>query len=243
MNTNDDKQPRPSFFPPNDPRGVPESTTEAANAVGDTGAAAATIASFSEAAVSRQIPPTDRTSSENASPKPAVSRQIPPTDSPQAAVSRQIPPREQDKSTQATDDSRNESPPEFTHYRRGTERLAYEISRGAPLYRAAERAGVSERTAQRRWADPAFRHKVLEMRCEMYWRTTGRLATIMTEAAETLKQALQSESESIRVAAARAIFRFGRELGGQAQENALLAETLERLEGQMQPGEKGDTEQ
>jgi hypothetical protein len=118
-------------------------------------------------------------------------------------------------------------------YRQSDETLLIEIAKGAPLCRAAERAGVCERTARRRWADPAFRQKILDLRCEMRWQAAGQLSAEMGRASDALSQALDAESASVRVSAARAILRIGDELGSRAEENALLAATLEKLKQEM----------
>jgi hypothetical protein len=118
-------------------------------------------------------------------------------------------------------------------YRQSDETLLIEIAKGAPLCRAAERAGVCERTARRRWADPAFRQKILDLRCEMRWQAAGQLSAEMGRASNALSQALDAESASVRVSAARAILRIGDELGSRAEENALLVATLEKLKQEM----------
>jgi hypothetical protein len=118
-------------------------------------------------------------------------------------------------------------------YRQSDETLLIEIAKGAPLCRAAERAGLCERTARRRWADPAFRQKILDLRCEMRWQAAGQLSADMARASAALSQALDAESASVRVSAARAILRIGDELGSRAEENALLVGTLEKLKQEM----------
>jgi hypothetical protein len=53
-----------------------------------------------------------------------------------------------------------------------------------------EQAGVGERTANRRWADPAFRHRVTELRSEMVSQSLGRMTDGMSEATDVLRQLL-----------------------------------------------------
>jgi hypothetical protein len=115
-------------------------------------------------------------------------------------------------------------------FSRADELLVLDIARGSSMRDVATRAGVSERTVRRRWADPKFRKKVFEARSEIRCEATGRLTTEMNKATETLTAGMNAKSESVRVSAARAILKIGEELGGRAEETALLAEKLERVE-------------
>jgi hypothetical protein len=93
------------------------------------------------------------------------------------------------------------------------EALALAVAAGSTLRDAAGAAGVSERTATRRWADPAFRRRVAELRSDMAGRAAGRLAAAMSEAADTLRGLLAARSDSVRLAAARALMELGVKLG------------------------------
>jgi hypothetical protein len=65
------------------------------------------------------------------------------------------------------------------------QRLAEELARGATLAKAAQAAGCSQRTAERRWAEPEFRQLVIRLQedarkeCEALlrhaWESGGRL--------------------------------------------------------------------
>jgi hypothetical protein len=59
-------------------------------------------------------------------------------------------------------------------------------------------AGIGERTANRRWADPAFRKRVGELRAAAIERATGKLADGMAGAAATLRKLLRAKSEVVR---------------------------------------------
>ena len=87
-------------------------------------------------------------------------------------------------------------------------------------------AGVSERTAARRWADPAFRRRVAELRQDMVGRCVGRMADGMAEAADTLRKLLTAETESVRLSAARAML----ELGVRVRDAVELGERVAELE-------------
>jgi hypothetical protein len=98
MNSNGDNQPQPSFIAPNDRRGVAERKIGSAIGAGDSSVGAGEPRISPGAAISRQIPPIDQTSSEIATSALANSRQIPPPDQTGAAKSRHFPPRNQDES-------------------------------------------------------------------------------------------------------------------------------------------------
>ncbi len=96
--------------------------------------------------------------------------------------------------------------------RNADEALALAIAGGRTLRDAARAAGVSERTAARRWADKDFRLRVSELREEMTRCALGRLADGMGEAADTLRGLLSAETDGVKLAAARAILQLGVEL-------------------------------
>jgi hypothetical protein len=54
--------------------------------------------------------------------------------------------------------------------KRGDDALAVALAAGKTLRDAAAVAGVAERTATRRWADPGFRIHVAELRADMMAR-------------------------------------------------------------------------
>ena len=110
--------------------------------------------------------------------------------------------------------------------RKADEALALALAAGQTLRAAAPAAGVSERTAARRWADPAFRRRVAELRGEMVHRALGRMADGMAEAADVLRQLLAAKSESVRLGAARSLL----ELGVKLRESVELEERLLALE-------------
>jgi hypothetical protein len=103
------------------------------------------------------------------------------------------------------------------------------VASGQSLRDAAATAALSERTAARRWADPAFRQRVTELRADMVQRVLGRTTDGMTEAADTLRQLLNSPSHSARLGAARALL----ELGVKLRENVELEQRLADLESKL----------
>ncbi len=96
-----------------------------------------------------------------------------------------------------------------TRQKPSDETLALALAGGATLRAAATQAGMSERTAQRRWADPEFRERVSVLRGELIGQASGVLANSMTVAALTLRALLVSDSELVKLHAARAIVSFG----------------------------------
>jgi hypothetical protein len=111
--------------------------------------------------------------------------------------------------------------------RNADESLALAVAGGQTLRDAATVAGVSERTATRRWADAAFRRRVAELRAEMVARSVGRMADGMSDAADVLRQLLAPGTPpAVRLGAARALL----ELGTKLRESVELEERLQALE-------------
>jgi hypothetical protein len=107
------------------------------------------------------------------------------------------------------------------------EALALALAAGQTLRVAAEAAGVSERTATRRWADLGFRRRVAELRGDMVARSLGRMADGMAEAADVLRALLAAGTPpAVRLGAARALL----ELGTKLRESVELEERLQALE-------------
>ena len=104
--------------------------------------------------------------------------------------------------------------------------LALELAAGKTLRDAALAAGIAERTATRRWADPEFRRLVSRHRGEMVGRAVGELADGMTDAAKTLRELLACESLAVRLGAARSLL----EIGVKAREALELEERVRALE-------------
>jgi hypothetical protein len=109
------------------------------------------------------------------------------------------------------------------------EALALALAAGHTLRAAADAAGVGERTATRRMADPAFRRRVADLRADMVQRSLGRMADGMGDAAGTRRALLAAESESVRLGAARALL----ELTARLRESVELEHRLRTLEERM----------
>jgi transposase len=131
--------------------------------------------------------------------------------------------------SEADEESDGPADTEKTRFRRADDRLVFEVANGASLRQAAERAGLSERTARRRWADPEFRKKVLELRVEMCWQATAQLTNQMNIAAQVLNQGMQAKSEAVRISAARSVLKLASDFNSHAEENAILMNELAEL--------------
>jgi hypothetical protein len=115
-------------------------------------------------------------------------------------------------------------------FRRVDDKLVAEIAAGTSLREAAKRAGVSERTAHRRWANPEFQMRVLAVRAGVRCEVVGRLTEYMKKATQTLMNGMSAQSESVRVSAARAVLKIGQDMGGRQEENAMLAAQLKQMQ-------------
>ncbi len=113
--------------------------------------------------------------------------------------------------------------------RNADEALAVALASGATLRDAAAAAGIGERTATRRWADAAFRRRVAALRGELVGGAMGKLSANMGAAADKLRELLSSESDSVQLAAARAILQLGVVL----REATEIEERLGELERQV----------
>jgi AcrR family transcriptional regulator len=98
---------------------------------------------------------------------------------------------------------------------------------GMSVSKAAERAGVGERTVYRRLADADFRQAVSEARGRLFDAALGKLANIATKAAGTLERLMDSDKPSVALGAAKAAL----ELGPRLRELTELEDRLSRLEG------------
>jgi hypothetical protein len=108
---------------------------------------------------------------------------------------------------------------------------------GATVENAARKAGIGERTAYRRLADPAFQEQLASLRFETVQRTAAMLSAASLEAVKTLVT-LQEPSvpAAVRLGAARSIL----ELGSKLREMVELEQRLNAVERRMsQPSPEG----
>lgn len=77
-----------------------------------------------------------------------------------------------------------------------------ELAAGATFVAAAERAGMSTRTARRRAQDPDFIRHVRQWRDAMVDEAVGQLVGVLDDAIGTLRSLLDADSETVRLRAA-----------------------------------------
>jgi hypothetical protein len=97
--------------------------------------------------------------------------------------------------------------------RKGVDRFMLAIASGRTIRAAAKTAGISERTARRRAAEPGVQLSIAALRRQLVNRAVGRLNADMTAAARELKRLLRDPSAKVRLATARTILEFGARLG------------------------------
>ena len=86
------------------------------------------------------------------------------------------------------------------------EALLMALACGATVENAAQKAGISRRTAQRRLADSAFRQRLAERRADMVQRTAGMLTAASLESVKTLLTLQASPNPAgVRLGAARSV--------------------------------------
>jgi hypothetical protein len=101
---------------------------------------------------------------------------------------------------------------------------------GATVEAAAQKAGVSRATVQRRMRSPDFQARLQEMRSDMLARAAAALTAAASEAIRTLLALLQpSVPHATRLGAARAIM----ELGVKMRQDKDFEERLAALERQL----------
>lgn len=114
----------------------------------------------------------------------------------------------------------------------GNEALALAVATGSTLRDAAAAAGVSERTATRRAAEPAFQARVEALRAELVSCAVGQLAGLLTDATTTLRRALVCGVPAVEVRAALGIHAHLLKV----REATVLEQRLRALEDQMAKG-------
>ena len=96
----------------------------------------------------------------------------------------------------------------------GDPMLVLALASGAPVKEAAERAGVSERTAWRRLQDDGFRRCVAEAKADLVAQATAKLADGAAKAVTTLLEVMDSEDPRARVMAAKEVLALALPLRG-----------------------------
>ena len=113
--------------------------------------------------------------------------------------------------------------------RKGDDRLISALAGGATIRDAAKSAGIGERTAHRRLADPTFRVRVAHTRHKMLDETVGRIAAAGSQAADTLRDLLTSPDESIRLRAAVALLKPACQMDASERDRLQYAVTADQF--------------
>ena len=118
--------------------------------------------------------------------------------------------------------------------KKNADALALALAAGDSIADAAAKAGMGDRTAYRRLADPVFRQRIQTLRGEMIGQALGRMAAGMTEGADVLRGLLKAQSESVRLGACRAML----ELSAKLRESVELEARLDALENRLAERER-----
>ena len=86
-----------------------------------------------------------------------------------------------------------------------TDALVTALAAGQTVAGAARQAGVSERTAYRRLADPHVQRQIREARAALFARALGLLSDALAAAVETLVRNLHADQPTVQVRAAMAL--------------------------------------
>ena len=93
----------------------------------------------------------------------------------------------------------------MTEKRRGEERLLNALAAGQSVKRAAEAAGLSERTVYRRLASAVFQRRLAALRDELITAALGELVACASQAVGKLRALLDADDERVQLQAARAL--------------------------------------
>jgi hypothetical protein len=104
--------------------------------------------------------------------------------------------------------------------------LIAHLAAGVSPAGAAKLAGVSEATAYRRLANPAFRRRVEKARSDFWDRALGVMSKGASESAIVLRKLLRSDDGRIKLQAAKVL----REQGMKVRERVELEQRLDELE-------------
>lgn len=107
--------------------------------------------------------------------------------------------------------------------------LVTALAKGESITTAAKLSGFSARTVNRRVTETAFREEVQQVRNGLVATAAGRIAGLMDDAADALRELLRSQTEAIRLSAARTVFDVALRL----KECAELEGRLAAVEGRL----------
>ncbi|QDU39218.1 Helix-turn-helix domain of resolvase [Maioricimonas rarisocia] len=109
--------------------------------------------------------------------------------------------------------------------------IALLVAAGQSVAAVAEQTGVSRRTIYRRLEQAEFRTRVRDLRADMVDQAAGYLSRTAVKAVRTMESLLDSDSDTVRLGAARSILETGMRLRESAEFAQRLADVEARLEG------------
>jgi transposase len=113
------------------------------------------------------------------------------------------------------------------------EAVALAVASGLSLRKAAEQCRVGERTVMRWHAeDESFRRRIAELRTQLFDEAVGLLSRLGGKAALVLGLLLDSDSEKVRLAAAKAVLDQATKTRDLAELAAGVEELKQRLDDQ-----------
>jgi DNA-binding CsgD family transcriptional regulator len=107
--------------------------------------------------------------------------------------------------------------------------LALILATGATVKAAAEKLGISRRTAHRKLRRPGFRKLVAELRSQLFAAALGRMADNMTRASDALGSLLDASDPGVKLRAARATLSLALRL----RDSVDVSDRLSELEAEL----------
>lgn len=109
------------------------------------------------------------------------------------------------------------------------EAAALLLAAGRTVRDAAAELGIGERTLHRWRDDAVFRKRETTLRGELLAAGLGKLSDTASAAAAVLRELLASESEGIKLAAARSVLQLGNDLRKTMELDSAMREISDRL--------------
>lgn len=117
------------------------------------------------------------------------------------------------------------------------EGVALALASGKSIRAAAADCGVGERTIHS-WldTDPVFRARIDDLRSDLFGLAVGRLSDLSGKAADVLGGLLDSQSDTVRLQAARSVLEYGSRLREVTDLAHQIAELRRRIEAHDEQG-------
>jgi hypothetical protein len=109
--------------------------------------------------------------------------------------------------------------------------LVRALASGASIVKAAQMAGVSERTVHRKLNEPSFRQCLADVRWQIFDGSIGQLVAASREACDNLRELLKSPSDHVRLNACRLILTHVVKLKSEMENERRLSDIEAELNG------------